>query len=89
MPSSTYRYTLGSEISMADVQDSLHLAVLAVECMHGAAQARLDVSHEFDPKNRTCVIDAATRVGRDLNRLFIGFLQKEFGPDSFSVERQL
>jgi len=28
-----------------------------------------------------------TPVGRDFNRLFLGFLQREFGPDSFRVER--
>ena len=26
-------------------------------------------------------------VGRDFNRLILGFLQREFGPDSFRVER--
>jgi len=33
------------------------------------------------------VIDAATPVGRDLNRVFIGLVTREFGPDSFRVER--
>jgi hypothetical protein len=31
--------------------------------------------------------DAGTPVGRDFNRLFLGFLQREFGPESFRVER--
>lgn len=87
MITNVYQYTLGSNVSMQEVQDSLTLAILAIECLHGAAQARLELSHEFDPKQRTCVIDAATRIGRDLNRLFTGFLQREFGADSFSVER--
>jgi hypothetical protein len=87
--SRTYRYTLGSNVSMQEVQDSLLLAVLAMECLHGAAQARLDLCHQFDPKNRVCVIDGSTEVGRDLNRLFTGFLQREFGSDSFTVRRVL
>lgn len=87
MTNNTYRYTLGGDIPMREVQDSLMLAVLAMECIYGSAQARLDLSHEFDPKRRVCVIDAATQVGRDLNRLFTGFLQREFGADSFRVER--
>ena len=33
------------------------------------------------------MIDASTPVGRDLNRVFIGFLTREFGPGSFRVER--
>ena len=28
-----------------------------------------------------------TAVGRDLNRLFVGFVRREFGPDSFRVTR--
>tara|TARA_R110002095_G_scaffold165627_1_gene143813 strand:+ start:191 stop:490 length:300 start_codon:yes stop_codon:yes gene_type:complete len=82
-----YRYTLGSDVSMSDVHDTLLLAVLAIECMYGSAQARLELFHELDPKKRVCVIDASTPVGRDLNQLFTGFLQKEFGADSFRVER--
>ena len=82
-----YRYTLHSRIPMQDAQDSLVLAILTVECLHGSAQTQLDLAHEFDPKRRTCLIDAATQVGRDLNRLFTGYLQREFGPNSFRVER--
>lgn len=33
------------------------------------------------------VIDAATEVGIDLNRLVTGFLLREFGQDSFRVQR--
>ena len=37
MNGNMYRYTLGSDVSMTDVQDSLQLAVLAMECLHGSA----------------------------------------------------
>ena len=40
-----------------------------------------------DGKKRTVVIDAATDVGRDLNRIFIGLITREFGSGSFRVER--
>ena len=33
------------------------------------------------------MIDAGTPVGRDLNRLFVGFVGREFGADAFTVER--
>ncbi len=65
---------------------SLLLARFAVESLHGEARVLLDASHAFDPDLRACVIDAATQVGRDVNRLFAGFLRREFGPDSFRVE---
>ncbi len=34
----TYRYLLGADISMEDVNESLMLAILAMECLHGAAR---------------------------------------------------
>ena len=43
--------------------------------------------YAVDAQQRICVIDASTQVGRDINRLFTGFVLREFGPDSFRVER--
>jgi hypothetical protein len=82
-----YRYTFAPETSLEEAEASLLLALLAVESLHGEAQALLDAAHFFDTDRRACVIDAATAVGRDLNRLFVGFLRREFGPDAFAVER--
>jgi hypothetical protein len=84
---SVYRYTIAENVSLGDVQDSLMLAVLAMECLHGPAQTRLDLVHDFAPGKRSWSIDATTEVGRDLNCLFTGFLHKEFGAQSFRVER--
>ena len=84
---SIYRYTIDADVSMRDVQDSLMLAILATECVHGSARTRLDLIHDFDEDKRTWFIDATTEVGLHLNQLFTGFLQKEFGPQSFRVER--
>ena len=41
----------------------------------------------LDAESRTCVIDAGTAVGFDLNRLFVGFVRREFGEDAFRVQR--
>ena len=87
MPSDVFRYRLADAVPAADAEATLVLAILAVEALHGEAQTRLDVAHVFDPKLRTVVIDATTPVGRDFNRLFLGFLSREFGPGSFRVER--
>ncbi len=48
---------------------------------------RLDAGHHFDAEQRACIIDAGTPVGRDFNRLFTGFISREFGADAFRVER--
>ena len=82
-----YLYTFKTETPIEEIEMSLLLAVLATESLHGAAQTRLDVAHYLDPTKRACIIHAGTPVGRDLNRLFTGFLDREFGPDAFHVKR--
>jgi len=82
-----YRYTFAPEVPPEEVEATLLLALFAVESLHGEAQVRLDAAHALDPDRRGCILDAATPVGRDLNRVFVGFLQREFGPDAFQVER--
>lgn len=82
-----YRYEFRPEVPLDEVEASLLLAFLATESLHGESQVRLDASHNLDHERRVCVIDARTRVGRDINRLFVGFLRHEFGEDSFSIER--
>jgi hypothetical protein len=87
MTKDLYRYTFKPDVPLEDIEASLLLAVLATESLHGEAQVRLDTAHFFDPDQRTCVIDASTPVGRDVNRLFVGFARREFGDDAFRVER--
>lgn len=82
-----YRYSFGDRISIQDVEETLMLALLGTESIYGAAQTRLDVLHSVDEATKQIVIDAATEPGLDLNRLFTGFLQREFGDDAFRVKR--
>lgn len=87
MATNVYRYTFSDTASMDDVEASLVLALMASESLHGESQARLDIAHCLDVERRVCVIDGSTVVGQHLNRLFVGFLSREFGPDSFTVSR--
>jgi hypothetical protein len=87
MPTDAYRYRFEDAAPAEDVEATLVLTLFAVEALHGAAQTRLDAAHAFDPDKRTVVIDASTPVGRDLNRVFVGLLVREFGPGTFRVER--
>jgi hypothetical protein len=82
-----YRFEFFEDVSLTDIEETLLLAIVATESLHGESQARLDVGHYFDPTVRACVIDAGTAAGRDLNRLFVGFLRREYGDDSFRVQR--
>jgi hypothetical protein len=87
MTKELYRYEFPPEVPLEEIEASLLLALLATESLHGEVQVRLDASHYLDPDRRTCVIDAGTPIGRDVNRLFVGFLRREFGEDAFHVER--
>lgn len=82
-----YKYVFHSSVDIADVETSLLLALLASESLHGESQVRLEAAHAMDAEGRACVIDAGTPVGRDINRLFVGFVSREFGEDAFEVER--
>ncbi|MBP3954801.1 hypothetical protein J8F10_05835 [Gemmata sp. G18] len=82
-----YRYVFDPSVPAEELEATLVLSRLAVESLHGESQTRLDAAHAFEARTRTVVIDASTAVGRDFNRLFVGFTAREFGPASFRVER--
>lgn len=87
MATDEYRYHFGKGGPAVEAETTLLLSIFGVEALHGEARTRLDVRHAFDSRTRTVVIDAGTPVGLDLNKLFLGFLTREFGPGSFRVER--
>jgi hypothetical protein len=89
MTKEVYRYTFAPAVVIEDVEASLLLAVLSTESIHGESQVRLDAQHLLEAETRACVIDASTPVGMDLNRLFTGFLRREFGEDQFEVKRMV
>jgi hypothetical protein len=87
MSRDVYRYTFDEKTSLAEVRDSLFLAVFSAEGIHGRAQVLLDAAFCLDEKKGACVVDAATPVGRTIAQIFTGFLTREFGEDAFKVER--
>ncbi len=87
MQTDLYRYAFDERVRPEDIDAALLLAIWGCEALHGEAQTRLDAAHFLDRAQRACVIDAGTPVGRDLNRLFVGFIGREVGPDAFRIER--
>jgi hypothetical protein len=87
MTKAIYRYRFEPDVPLDEVEDTLVLALLAVEALHGEAQVHLDAGHVFDREQRACVLDATTAVGSNLNRLFVGLLRRELGEAAFRVER--
>lgn len=87
MSETTYRYVFEPGVPQDEVEDTLVLAILAAQALHGESQVRLDAEHAVERSTRSVSIDAATAVGKDLNRLFTGLVVREFGATSFSVRR--
>ena len=86
MAPAVYRYRFDPDVPLGEVEHTLLICLLAVQSLHGEAGARLTVGHHFDRRRRTCVVDGRTPEGRDLAKLFTGFLAREFGANSFTVE---
>ncbi len=84
---SAYRYTFSEAIPPKDAREALLLATMAAESLHGRSGVHLDASFHLDEARRTCVVDAGTDVGRDIARIFTGYLSREFGEGAFRVER--
>ena len=82
-----FKYSFTETVLMSDVEATFVLAVIAMEALYGESETRLFAEHAMDLTAHTCVIDASTDLGRDLNCLFVVFLIREYGPDSFCMER--
>ncbi|ADK85955.1 conserved hypothetical protein [Desulfarculus baarsii DSM 2075] len=79
------KFRFFEHVDMAGTEDTLLLAVLAAESIHGRAGICLDAC--FQLKGRVCAIEDDKAVGRTIAQVFTGFLAREFGEDAFSVVR--
>jgi hypothetical protein len=82
-----HRYEFASSVPLAEVEATLTLSLLAAEGLHSQSRLALEAAYTIDAEDGTIVIEAKGRAGQDLNRLFTGFLTREFGPSGFRVER--
>ena len=82
-----YRYNFAKHVPVDDIEDSLMIAALAAEALHGRASMKQDASFCFNKKTRVCVVDAETPVGCDIARILTTFIARGFGERAFTVER--
>ena len=61
MKREVYRYVIDDSISMDEVEATLLLAILAVECLFGESRIRMEAAYSIAKDKHTCVIDA-TRI---------------------------
>jgi hypothetical protein len=88
MTQETYKYRFDPEaVPAQDLEETFMLALLAVESLHSRSRVRMEGRFNIDKHNRTCTIDAATPVGRDLACIFTGFATSEYGERAVRIER--
>ena len=85
---SSHRYAFNKSVPMTAVESSLILALWSCESLHGEARVQMDAFYEFQSHGMGLIIDSGTDVGQDLNKLFTGLMQREFGHGAFAVVRQ-
>jgi hypothetical protein len=87
MSRTVYRYQFNKKVPLQEVEDSLMLAVLAAEGIHGRSRLQLDAKFLLNKGKRTCVVDAETEVGIHIACIFTEFLSRQFGEKVFRVKR--
>ena len=82
-----FRFSLSANASLDEAEMTLQLATFAAEGLFGTAQVRLDFGYHVDADRRVVLVDGSTEVGATVAQIFTGLLLREFGEDSFRVER--
>lgn len=82
-----YKYSFEQDVPFASVKSSLAFALMAVESLVGEPEMVLNIAHSIDAAERSVEIAGRSRAGRLLNKLFVGFVIREFGSESFNVQR--
>ena len=81
------RFTFASDVPLDEAEMTLQLATFAVEGLFGAARVRLECGYQVDPDAHALLVDDTTEVGTAVVRVLTGLLLREFGEDSFRVDR--
>jgi len=84
-----YKYRFNTSVPPKDLEETFLLALMAVESLHGHSKVRMEARFSLDKKNRTCLIDAATKTGSDLASIFTGYATREYGENAVYIEREL
>lgn len=82
-----YVFNFKRNVDMIDVEDSLMLAALAAECLHGRTAIKLDAVFSLSRDKGEATIRIDSEIGRAIGLIFCGFAMKEFGETSFRVAR--
>jgi hypothetical protein len=74
-------------VPMDEVENTLRLARLAVESLHGEDRVAIETVATIDHASRSCLIDTTVDTGRALAVVFAGYVRREFGNAAVRVQR--
>ena len=78
-------YRFKPHVPLQDVQETLLLAVLAAEGLHGPAIQEANLCYGVNADLHALAICAGDKAGRDVVRIFTNFVRREFGGDALDV----
>lgn len=81
----TFRFQFENDVSLTEAEQTLHLALFAVEGLFGEARVRLEASYRVDERGDAILVNGGPDVGASLVKVFTGLLLREFGADAFRV----
>lgn len=87
MTSQSYRFQFDPSVQFSDVRESLALALLTCESLHGAAKLSLLAEYHVDETRGFVEIGLSSRVGAHLALVFLHLARTEFGNESFTLSR--
>ena len=79
------RFKFNKHLSREQIEEKIAFAVVAAECTFGQAKVRLNAA--YLAADNKVVIDVSSPVGEHIAEVFTGLLIKDYGEQSFTVER--
>lgn len=87
MISESCRLQFDSSIRFNDVRETLALALLTCESLHGVSKVALDADYHTDEGRLLVEIGLNNKVGEHLALVLIHLARAEFGEDGFALSR--
>ena len=79
------QFVFRPNVPMRDVEETLHLAMFAVEGLTGRVRVRLDTYYLVDQLTRSVFIYEGNLVGWLVSRIFAALVTREFGDSAVQV----
>lgn len=86
MMTRSYVFTFPESTDMQQIEESLLLATMSAEGLHGRTRIQLEASYSLDSEERKAVVGAESEVGEAIARIFAALLSLTVGESGFQVQ---